>query len=108
MAVSQEQIEQVKDLFAELGDITTRKMMGGLAIYHRDTIFALLHASGQLYLKRGDGYGEKLEELGSTRWSYKKKDSEKAVNMPYWTLPDSALDDPDEACQLARAALQHL
>ncbi len=108
MAVSDSQIEQVKDLFADLGDISTRKMMGGLAIYHRDTVFALLHSSGQLYLKGADDFGEKLEDLGSTRWSYKKKDSGKEVKMPYWTLPDSALDDPEEACQLARAALQYL
>ncbi|MBU2982573.1 TfoX/Sxy family protein [Lentibacter algarum] len=108
MAVSDEQIEQIKDMFADLGGLSTRKMMGGLAIYHEGTVFALLHSSGQLYLKGADGYGEELEALGSTRWSYQKKDSGKEVKMPYWTLPESALDDPEEACTLARAALARL
>ncbi len=108
MAVSDEEIAHVHDLFGPLGDITTRKMMGGLAIYHAGTIFALLHSSGQIFLKGAGGYGKTLEELGATRWSYRKSDSGKEVQMPYWTLPDSAADDPDEACALARAALAHL
>ena len=108
MAVSTDQIAHVHDLFEAVGGISTRKMMGGLAIYQDGTVFALLHSSGQLYLKGADGYGDELEALGSTRWSYQKKDSGKKVQMPYWTLPDSALDDPDEACALARAALAKL
>jgi len=108
MTVSDAQIAHIHDLFAPLGQISTRKMMGGLAIYHQGTVFALLHGSGELYLKGADGFGDKLEKLGATRWSYEKKSSGKEVRMPYWTFPENALDDPEEASRLARDALSHL
>jgi DNA transformation protein and related proteins len=108
VAVSTDQIAHVHDLFEAVGGISTRKMMGGLAIYSNGIIFGLLHSSGQLYLKGANGFGEQLEMLGATRWSYKKNNTSKAVQMPYWTLPDSAADDPSEATALALAALQHL
>jgi DNA transformation protein len=44
---------------------------------------------------------------GWERWTYTRKDG-KTTAMPYWLLPDSALDDPDEACRLAKAALAQL
>ena len=31
-----------------------------------------------------------------------------AASMPYWTLPDAYLDDPEEACALAREAMAAL
>ena len=30
----------------------------------------------------------------------------KAVNMPYWTIPDSAIDDPDELAVWTRKAYE--
>ncbi len=43
MAVSDEEIAFAIDLFSDLGEITTRKMMGGLCLYHDGTIFAILY-----------------------------------------------------------------
>lgn len=108
MTVSDEQIDFIHDLFSPLGQVSTRKMMGGLAIYHEGTVFALLHSSGQLYLKGAGGFGDELEKLGATRWTYRKSPEAKDVKMPYWTLPDHALDDPEEASRLAREALARL
>lgn len=108
MSVSDEDIAHVKDIFSELGAIQTRKMMGGLAIYFDGTIFALLHSSGQIYLKGAGSFVKELEEMGASRWSYTKKGSDKLVYMPYWSLPDSALDDPREAASLARSALAEI
>jgi DNA transformation protein len=46
--------------------------------------------------------------MGLTRWTYQRDSAPKPTAMPYWKLPDSALDDPDETCELARRALAHL
>jgi DNA transformation protein len=46
--------------------------------------------------------------MGLTRWTYQRDSVPKPTAMPYWKLPDSALDDPDETCELARRALAHL
>jgi DNA transformation protein len=45
-----------------------------------------------------------LESEGSAQWTY-SRDGKKTTGMPYWRLPDAALDDPDVACDWARRAL---
>ncbi|MGP1356004.1 TfoX/Sxy family protein [Roseicyclus sp.] len=108
MAVSAEEIEAARDLFSGLGDITTRKMMGGLCLYHEGTIFAILMADGGLFLKGQGAFAAELEAAGCTQWSYRHADRDKPTRMAYWTMPDEALDDPDLACDWARRALAHL
>lgn len=107
MSVTSEQIEAARDLFAGLGDITTRKMMGGLCLYHEGTIFALLMSDGQMFLKGQGDFMDVLEAEGCTRWTY-QREGKKPTSMPYWTMPEDALDDPDVACDWARRALEHL
>lgn len=107
MSVSDADIAFAKELFADLPDLTTRKMMGGLCLYSEGTIFSLLYSDGQIYLKGAGDYISVLEGLNCTRWTYTRKDG-KETAMPYWTLPEAALDDPEHACELAREALKHL
>ena len=107
MAVTDEQIAFVHDLFAEVGPITTRKMFGGLGVYADGTIFALLMSDGTLRLKGAGDMIDRYEAMGLRRWTY-TRDSGKTAAMPYWELPASAQDDPEEACALAREALRHL
>ncbi|WGW02626.1 TfoX/Sxy family protein [Tropicibacter oceani] len=107
MGLSADQIEFAKDLFSELGDITTRRMMGGLCLYHEGTIFALVHSDGTIMIKGAGDFIPRLEAMGCTRWAYTRKDGS-PTSMPYWTLPPEAQDDPAEAAALAREALRHL
>ncbi|MEL7114415.1 MAG: TfoX/Sxy family protein [Pseudomonadota bacterium] len=107
MAVSQEDIDFAVELFADLGAITTRKMMGGLCLYHDGTIFAILHADGSIWLKGAGAFQDVLAGEGLTRWSY-TRDTGTVTEMPYWSLPDAALDDPELAVDWARRALEHL
>ena len=107
MGVSAHQIEAAKDLFFGLGGITTRKMMGGLCLYHDGTIFALMMPDGAVLLKGAGDFIAELEAAGCTRWRY-QREGKSPVAMPYWTLPDDALDDPELACDWARRALAHL
>ena len=46
MSLSAEEIAFAKELFSGLGDLTTRRMMGGLCLYHEGTIFAIVHGDG--------------------------------------------------------------
>lgn len=107
MAVSDEDIAFVKDLFAGVGPITTRKMFGGLGIYCDGTIFALKMSEGTLRLK---GVGEMVDVFtaeGWEPWTYTRKDGA-ASSMPYWAMPEALLDDPEEASAWARRALSYL
>lgn len=93
----------IEEMFEAVGPVTIRRMFGGKGIYARGVIFAL-ELRGELMLK-GDAESEPfLEEAGAVRWRYKGR-SGKPVAMPYWTLPDEALDDPDMMAKWARIAL---
>lgn len=107
MAVSDEEIAHALDLFAGLGPLSTRKMFGGLSIYCDGTIFAIVMNDGRILLKGAGNMQDRFEAMGLNRWDFVRKDGS-PTHMPYWYLPDSALDDAEEATALAREALTHL
>ncbi|WP_261331562.1 TfoX/Sxy family protein [Maritalea mobilis] len=107
LAVGRADIDHAVELFSDLGNITTRKMMGGLCLYHEGTIFAILMSDGSLWLKGAGEMIDVLEAEGCTRWTY-QREGKAPTQMPYWSMPDAALDDPDLACDWARRALTHL
>ena len=107
MSVSEADIAFATELFENVGEITTRKMMGGLCLYSGGTIFELLYSDGQLYIKAQGDFIEEIKELGGIQWTYTREGG-KETKMPYWTLPDAYLDDPEEAQALARKALTFL
>jgi DNA transformation protein len=96
MSLSDGDIAFAVDLFAELGALTTRKMFGGMCLYHDGTVFALQSKDGRLYLKTKDPVGL----LGNQ--------ADQFHNMPYYAIPEDMLDDPDAAVQAARTALMAL
>ncbi|WP_172294145.1 TfoX/Sxy family protein [Pseudoruegeria sp. HB172150] len=104
MKLSAEEIAFAKELFSGLGEITTRRMFGGMGIYHGGEIFAILRSDGTILLKGANGFGGELEAAGGEPWTHTRKDGSSAT-MPYWTLPDEALDDPEVASDWARRAI---
>jgi len=107
MSLSDADAAFAKELFSGLGDITSRKMMGGLCLYSEGTIFSILNSDGSIWIKGGGEFQKVLEAEDLRRWTY-TRDSGKQTAMPYWSLPDAALDDPELACDWARRALAHL
>jgi DNA transformation protein len=96
--------EAIRDVFRGLGPIHIRKMFGGQGVYQGELMFAL-EAYGELYLKVDDENVATFRDLGSRPFAYTTKDGRTTL-MSYWLMPESALDDPDEATQLGRIALQ--
>ena len=94
----------VRDLFADLGEITTRPMMGGHSVYADGALFAALDREGVLYLRAQGPLAEDLAEMGGRPFAVRRPDGSEGT-MGYVTLPDAALDDPEAACDLARRAL---
>lgn len=103
MAMTAEEREALRDLFAQVGPVQVRRMFGGAGLYLDDACFAIV-VDGSVMLRGDDELGPDLEAEGSERWHYQRPGG-KPVAMPYWRLPDSALDDPDEAANWARRAL---
>lgn len=99
MSLSDGDIAFAVDLFGDLGALTTRKMFGGMCLYHDGTVFALQASDGRLYLKTKDP--EAVEAVLGDR-------TDQFHNMPYYAIPEDILDDPDAACAAARTALKAL
>jgi DNA transformation protein len=78
-------------------------MFGGQGIYGGELMFAL-EVGGELYLKADAESVGFFQENGSRPFTYETREGRKAV-MSYWLMPESALDDPDEAAELAAMAL---
>jgi DNA transformation protein and related proteins len=95
--------EAIRDVFQGVGPVQIRRMFGGQGIYCDGMMFAL-EAGGELYLKADGQTEDRFRVLGSRPFAYTDRNGRTAT-MSYWLIPESALDDPDEAAELARLAL---
>lgn len=93
----------MREHFAGLGVLEIKRMFGGAGVYLHGTIFALLD-DGVVWLKADETNIPALEAAGSRQFTYPGKDGA-VMNLGYWSLPESALDDADEAVGWARGAL---
>ena len=104
MSISNADIAFVKDLFAGVSTLTNRKMFGGLAIYADGVIFALIIRTGALMLKAKGALAQELAAQRPQQFLQDGKDN-RAVAMPYWTLPAAAMNEPELACDWAQRSL---
>ncbi|TSE11958.1 TfoX/Sxy family protein [Mesorhizobium intechi] len=97
--------ERIAELFSGLGPVSIRRLFGGKGIYFDGVIVAIvLH--GELLLKADEQSAPDFEAVGCKQWTYTGKRHGKLVAMPYWSIPDSAFDDPDEMTVWARRAYE--
>ena len=97
--------DAIADLFAGLGRVTIKRMFGGKGIYH-DGLIVALEVGGDIMLKADARSAPEFAAAGSTQWVYEGQMRKGPVAMPYWSIPDSALDDPDEMAVWARKAFE--
>ncbi len=102
MSLSPEFAEHLRDLFAGLGPVATRRMFGGAGLFVGDAMFGLVF-DDVLFLKADDALASDLQEAGSEPFTYRRQSRERSLG--FWRLPESALDDPEEALAWARRAL---
>lgn len=99
--------EFVKELFAGVGPVQIKRMFGGAGGYADGVMFLLL-ADDTIYLKVDDALKAELgaEGCGPFVWVPQRgpRAGEK-LDLGYWRLPDSALDDPGEAAVWGLKAL---
>lgn len=86
--------DAIRDLFAGLGPVEIRRMFGGKGIYFDGVIIAV-ELREELMLKADMLSAPDFAAAGSLQWTYAGGRTGKPVRMPYWTVPDSAIDDPD-------------
>jgi DNA transformation protein len=95
--------DAIRDIFAGLGPVTIKKMFGGKGIYHGGLIVGL-EVDGEVLLKADARSAPDFAAAGSTQWTYDGK--KKPVAMPYWSIHDEAIDDPEELKRWTRKAFE--
>lgn len=95
--------EWVREHFAGLGPLEIKQMFGAGAVYAHGLIFALLD-DGTVWLKADEVNEPLFQAAGSRQFTYATKEG-KMMSMAYWSLPEVALDDPDEALAWARRSI---
>lgn len=103
MSITSDDIAYIEELFAPLGLITHRKMMGGLTVYCDGQVFAIYDSETVLYLKAKDAFANEMAAAGSTIFT-----AQSGKTMGYWTMPEAALDDDEAAQDWAKRALSAL
>jgi DNA transformation protein len=96
--------EDMEELFSGLGAVTIKRMFGGKGVYFQGLILAV-EIGGVLRLKADSVTAPAFEAAGAEPWGYVRPGG-KAVQWPYWTIPEAALDDPDAMAVWARLAYE--
>lgn len=103
MAYDPEFGDWVADHLAALGPLEIRRMFGGAGVKQHGVMFAILD-DGVIWLKADADLAAELEAEGSRQFTYPAKDGA-TMTMGYWSLPETAVDDADEAAAWARKAI---
>lgn len=104
MSLSPRFRDYVLELLAGFGQVEMKRMFGGALLSRNGVSFAVLD-DDTFFLKTDTVLGAELKEQGSQPWRYSVKKDGTVREIAYWSLPDTAADDPDEAVALARRSL---
>lgn len=101
MPLSPEFANYVTELIAGFGKVEMKRMFGGAGLYRDGVGFAILD-DDTFFLKADVTLGAELRKRGSQPWRYSVTKDGAVRDIAYWSLPDTAADDPDEAVGLVR------
>jgi DNA transformation protein and related proteins len=105
MPLSPSYIDFAVELLAGFGPLEVKKMFGGASLARNGTGFAVLE-DDTLFIKADPAFAAELKKQGSKPWRYSLAKDGAVRDIGFWSLPETALDDPDEAAQLARRAFE--
>lgn len=97
----------VRELFASVGRVEVKRMFGGAGAWS-DGVMFLLIADDTIHIKVDEALKAELRAEGCGPFVWEPRSGPRAgekIDLGYWRLPDSALDDPDEAAVWGRKAL---
>ncbi len=93
-----------EELFAPLGTLRARRMFGGGGLY-ADGLFFCILMGGEIYLKADAASEALFRAAGGRPFEYRQPKRGRVTRLGYWTLPESAVDDAEEALVWGRRAL---
>ncbi|PZO75218.1 MAG: competence protein TfoX [Mesorhizobium amorphae] len=93
--------DALREIFAGIEPVSLRRMFGGVGIYHQCLIVGVA-LRGTVMLKGDETAARVWEAEGAERWHYAGK--KRPVAMPYWSIPDAVMDEPERLAEWTRAA----
>ncbi len=96
--------EWFEGCFGAFGAVRVKRMFGGQGVWIDGMICALI-VDDELLLKVDAASAPAFEAEGCKPWVYARA-GRADVTMPYWSVPDGALDDPDAFAPWARLAFE--
>jgi DNA transformation protein len=101
MPVSEQYIDYVVDQLGCIGEVTPKKMFGGVGLYHDEFFFGLI-ANDVLFFKVDDVNRPAYEAAGAEPF---KPYGDESYSMSYFEVPVDVLEDVDKLREWARAAV---
>jgi DNA transformation protein len=102
MAVTDDFLHYVLEQLAGLGQVSPRRMFGGVGLYHEERFFGFI-AGGTLYFKVNDSNRGDYEARGMGR--FRPYADKPQLSMTYYEVPADALEDADECMLWARKSV---
>jgi DNA transformation protein len=102
MAVTDDYLQYVLEQLADLGQLTTRRMFGGVGLYHEERFFGFI-AGDTLYFKVNDSNRPDYETRGMTR--FRPFADKPHLSMTYYEVPADTLEDAEECSLWARKSV---
>lgn len=90
------------ELLEPMGTISTRRMFGGHGVYCEGLFMAIV-IDGRLYLKVDAESEPDFAAAGCAPFVYQSKGA--PITMSYWSVPEHALDSPEQMQPWARLAI---
>lgn len=106
MASSQEFADYIAELLNPVGNITVRRMFGGMLFKVDEEQLGIIIAD-TLYFKVTDrALQKRYKNGGSEQFAYTRKDKREPVIIKnWWSVPEAALEDGEMLCELALEVL---
>ena len=95
-------LEWLRELLEPMGRVGLRRMFGGHGVY-LDGLFVAIVVDGRPYFKADGQTQADFRAAGCAPFTYEGRG--KRVEMSYWSVPDSALDSPEDMQPWARRAI---
>lgn len=101
MAVSEQYLDYVVDQLVCIGQVTAKKMFGGVGLYHDEIFFGLI-AGDVLFFKADDVNRPAYEAAGAEPF---KPYGGESYSMSYYEVPADVLEDTDKLREWSKAAV---
>lgn len=102
MPVSADYLAYVLDQLSAFGKVTSRRMFGGVGLYHEELFFALID-DDVLYFKADESNRDDYVRAGMKRFA--PFPGQPQYEMGYYEVPADALEQPEELAAWARKSL---